>query len=301
MNAIGMLGIFAVALGSGAVIKAYPAEGWKLVFYVIGGISILAAAVMALFIKEPARGSAEPELESVITDLAASRFRFKSADIMQVLGIPTIWIAYLQGCFALAGLYLLMNYFTSWLTESLNLDASTADNLFAVVILGLVVGSILGGMASDWAEKKFGAKGRILTSQLSLAILVPAMLGFIFLAKTVALVVAFAFVIAFFVDWTRRSSLQPMIQNVTAPELRGTALALAEFFMGGGSMLLVMAFAKFADKEGLLKTFLYFGCGSWTLAFAAAFLLYLTYPRDYAALRAEMANRRGIISGENKS
>jgi MFS family permease len=207
----------------------------------------------------------------------------------------------LQGCFALAGLYLLMNYFTSWLTDSLKLDASTADNLFAVVILGMVIGSIIGGFASDWAEKKFSSKGRVLTSQLSLLVLVPAMLGFIFLAKTVALVVAFAFVIAFFADWTRRSSLQPMIQNVTAPELRGTALALAEFFMGGFAMLLVMAFAKFADKQGLLKTFLYFGCGSWALAFVAGFFLYLTYPRDYAGLRAEMEKRKEIISGENKS
>jgi len=298
LNAIGMMGIFAVALGSGAMIKAYPAEGWKMVFFIIGGISILAALVMAIFIKEPARGSAEPELESVITDLAASRFRFKAKDIVEVLKSPSIWVAYFQGCLALAGLYLLMNYFTSWLTESLKLEASAADNLFAVVILGLVIGSILGGIASDWAEKKFGSKGRILTSQLSLAILVPAMIGFIFAAKTVALVVVFAFVIAFFVDWTRRSALQPMIQNVMAPELRGTALALAEFFMGGGSMLLVMAFAKFADKEGLLKTFLYFGCGSWALAFLIAFLLYATYPKEYAALRVQMEKRREIIAGE---
>jgi predicted MFS family arabinose efflux permease len=301
LNAIGMLGIFAAALGSGALIEAFPVEGWKLVFFTIGGVSILSALVMAIFIKEPARGSAEPELESVITDLAASRFRFKGADILEVLKIPTIWIAYLQGCLALAGLYLLMNYFTSWLTESLKLAASTADNLFAVVIIGLVIGSILGGMASDWAEKKYSSKGRIMVAQFSLAVLVPAMLGFIFLAKSVGPVVVFAFAIAFFVDWTRRSALQPMIQNVTAPELRGTALALAEFFMGGGSMLLVMGFAKFADKQGLLKTFLYFGCGSWVLAFLAGFLLYLAYPRDYAKLRVQMETRRNIITGEVKT
>jgi len=301
LNAIGMLGIFAVALGSGALLKAFPLEGWRIVFFTIGGISLFAGLVMAILVKEPTRGSAEPELESVITELAASQFRFKLKDILQVLKSKSVWLMFLQGCFALAGLYLLLNYFTSWLTLELKLDQASADNIFAVVILGLVIGSVLAGFASDWAEKKFPGKGRIISSQFSLAVLVPIMLGFLFVAKTIILVMIFAFAIAFFVDWTRRSSLQPMIQNVMPPELRGTALALAEFFMGGTAMLLVMQFAKFADQEGLLKTFLYFGCGSWVIAFLAGFLLSGFYPKEYARLREAMEKRREMIVGAEQN
>ncbi len=301
LNAIGMMGIFAVALGSGAMLKAFPLEGWRMVFFIIGGISIFSALVMAILIKEPLRGSAEPELESVITEMAASQFRFKLKDLRQVFKSKSIWLMFLQGCFALAGLYLLLNYFTSWLTLELKLDPASADSIFAVVILGLVIGSVLAGFASDWAEKKFPGKGRIISSQFSLAILVPAMLGFILFAKTIILVIAFAFIIAFFVDWTRRSSLQPMIQNVMPPELRGTALALAEFFMGGIAMLMVMGFAKFADQEGLLKTFLYFGCGSWLISFLIAFPLYGFYPKEYARLREEMEKRREMIIRTEKN
>ena len=300
LNAIGMLGIFAVALGSGALIQVNPTGGWRVVFFAIGGLSILSGLIMAVFIREPARGSAEPELEAVITDLAAAKFRFKLADIRQVLSSVSIWAAFLQGCFALAGLYLLMRYFTSWLTEHVKLPQSTADNLFAVVIVGLVIGSIVGGLASDWAEKRLSSKGRIITSQFSLLVLLPAMLGFIFIAKTVAEIVVCAFIIAFFVDWTRRSCLQPMIQNIMPPELRGTALALAEFFMGAGSQLLGMGYGKFADSHGLPDTFLYFGCGSWLAAFLVAFPLYLTYPKEYHKLREHMAQRRDLLANNRK-
>lgn len=300
LNAIGMLGIFAVALGSAQLLEAFPAEGWRMVFYAIGGFSILAALVMAVAIKEPARGSAEPELSSVITDLAASRFRFNFSDVRRVLQSPSLRLLFLQGCFALSGLYLLLNYFTSWLCGPCRMKQSDADNLFAVVILGLVIGSVVGGIFSDWAEKKFASKGRIMTSQLSLSILIPLMLGFILTARGTVMIVLFAFAIAFFVDWTRRSSLQPMIQNIVLPELRGTALALAEFFMGGSAMLLVMAFAKYADTHGLLKTFLYFGCGSWLIALLIAFPLYAFYPREYAALRQAMEKRRELIVGAEK-
>ena len=296
LNAIGMLGIFGVALGSGALIQASPTGGWRVVFFAIGGLSILAALVLAVFLREPARGSAEPELESLMTDLAAAQFKFKMADISQVLRSVSIWAAFLQGCFALAGLYLLTRYFTSWLTEQVKLPQSTADNLFAVVIIGLVLGSLVGGIASDWAERRFSSKGRILASQFSLLALVPAMLGFVFLARNAVEVVGCAFVIAFFVDWTRRSCLQPMIQNIMPPELRGTALALAEFFMGAGSQLLVMGCGRFADHHGLPDTFLYFGCGSWLAAFLIAFLLHLTYPKEYRRLRRQMVQRRDLLA-----
>lgn len=300
LNALGMLGIFAVALGSGFLLKAFPQAGWKLVFFSIGGISVLAAMLMLVLIDEPVRGKAEPELATVLTDLAASQFRFHLPDMLKVLKSPSLWVMFLQGALALSGLYLLLNYFTSWLCGPCKMDNATADNLFAVVILGLVIGSVVGGMASDRAEKIFAGRGRILTSQLSLLILIPLMLGFLYLAKSTIPVVIFAFAIAFFVDWTRRSSLQPMIQNIMRPELRGTALALAEFFMGGSAMLLVMAFARFADKQGLLKTFLYFGCGSWLLALLIAFALYALYPAEYAELRQLMEQRRELMVGAEK-
>ena len=108
-------------------------------------------------------------------------------------------------------------YFTSWLTEQVKLPQSTADNLFAVVIIGLVLGSLVGGIASDWAERRFSSKGRILASQFSLLALVPAMLGFVFLARNPVEVVGCAFVIAFLLHLTYpkeyRRLRQQMVQR----------------------------------------------------------------------------------------
>jgi hypothetical protein len=43
-------------------------------------------------------------------------------------------------------------------------------------------------------------------------------------------IIIFSSIAGFFLDWTRRGVKQPLVQNVTRPELRATAMALTEFF-----------------------------------------------------------------------
>jgi predicted MFS family arabinose efflux permease len=85
------------------------------------------------------------------------------------------------------------------------------------VIIGLVLGSLVGGIASDRAERHFSSQGRILASQFSLLALVPAMLGFVFLARNPVEVVGCAFVIAFLLHLTYpkeyRRLRQQMVQR----------------------------------------------------------------------------------------
>ena len=59
-----------------------------------------------------------------------------------------------------------------------------------------------------------------------------------------------------------------------------------------------MGYGKFADRHGLPDTFLYFGCGSWIAAFLIAFLLYLTYPKEYHQLREQDGPKEGFAGEE---
>ncbi len=67
ISAIGMFGIVIGALVFGEVLSI-PEVGWRYGFIGLGLISVLTGIIIAVFVKEPVRGAAEPELESVISE-----------------------------------------------------------------------------------------------------------------------------------------------------------------------------------------------------------------------------------------
>ncbi len=124
---------------------------------------------------------------------------------------------------------------------------------------------------------------------------IPAMALLVTAAKGLPSIIACTCVVAFFIEIPRRSALQPMIQNVTSPELRGTALALAEFFQGGLASILLIFLAMYSDKFSLDKTMLYGGCGCLAIAALVGFGLYWSYPKDVKNIRETMAKRRNML------
>lgn len=90
----------------------------------------------------------------------------------------------------------------------------------------------------------------------------------------------------------KRRAIQPIIPNVRRPELRGTALALAEFFNGGLASFMVIAFGRYADAHGLSAALLIGSGGNAVMALLAGFAYYAVYPGEIARLRAQTAERR---------
>jgi predicted MFS family arabinose efflux permease len=310
LNALGMSGLIVGALGLGVLMgmtEAQPGSApslpaptaWRYGFFAIGGLSMAAAGVIAVFIREPARGSAEPELDDLIADLAASRFRFKAADVKLILSSRTVVLCFLQGFFVLASLFLLYKFFATWMVEERGFTNSTADMVFGIIIIGLVIGTLAGGVAADRAEKKRPSTGRAMAAQFAILMVIPAMAALVTVARSLGAIIALATIVAFFIEWPRRSALQPMIQNVMPPELRGTALALAEFFQGGLASVLLIFLAMYSDRFSLDQAMLYGGCGCLAVAFVCGFGFYRAYPADLAALRANMRRRREMIVGGN--
>ncbi|HUT53877.1 MAG TPA: MFS transporter [bacterium] len=307
-NALGMSGLVIGALGLGALMGmtearagAAPAlradAAWRYGFFAIGGLSILAAAVIAIFIREPARGSAEPELDDLAADLAASQFRFKAEDVRVILRSRTVIYCFLQGFFVLTSLFLLYKFFATWMVEERGFTNSKADLVFGIIIVGLVLGTLVGGVAADRAEQSRPATGRAMVAQFAILMVMPAMAALVTLARGLPAIIACAVVIAFFIEWPRRAALQPMIQNVMAPELRGTALALAEFFQGGLASILLIFLAVYSDRFSLDRAMLFGGCGCLAVAFVCGFGFYRAYPADVARLRENMRQRREVIKG----
>ena len=311
LNALGMLGLVAGALGLGVLMGMTESKdgaapvlaataAWRYGFFAIGALSILAAVVIAVLVREPARGSAEPEMDGLIADLAASQFRFKAEDIKVILQNRTVLLAFLQGFFVLTSLFLLYKFFATWMVEERGFENSTADMVFGIIIIGLVIGTLVGGLAADRAERLKPARGRAMVAQLAIFMVIPAMAVLVTMAKGLPAIIGCASVIAFFIEWPRRSALQPMIQNVMPPELRGTALALAEFFQGGLASVLLIFLAMYSDRFSLDRAMLYGGCGCLSLAFLIGFGFYRTYPADLERQRLKMQKRRELIQGQGQ-
>ncbi len=297
LYAVGTLGIIVGILGLGRA--AHP-HLWRYGFIGLGLASLLSGLVIALFVHEPPRGAAEPELAAAITPEAAQRFVIRPGDLLKVVRIPTLWVAYAEGIFGLMPYVVLGSMMNTWLVEvkgmaahlTLSHPRGSAPLMGAGIALGAVFGSLLGGCLGDWLDRRLPRYGRVLVGQLSLLSGVP--FGYFILTSNLGGMAFFAlaFFAAVFTNWTGPGSLQPMIQSVVPPELRSSAFASLKFIEGGVSALAGLLAGSLADRLGLTTALLYTIPLPWLFGGLIYGLLYVVYPRDAARLRAQMRQRR---------
>ena len=297
ISAIGMFGIVVGAFTFGEMLSI-PDVGWRWAFILLGLASILSGLVIAVLVRDPVRGGAEPELEEVITEEAAARFRFQLADVREVLRSKTVWVNFIQGIFVITPINALSAFFVTWLVDDRGFSEADAPMILGGVVIALAVGSLVGGLVADWADERWARYGRIAVSQVSIVLAFPALYYMLTGAFTLVPIVASAVIAGFFLDWTRRGVKQPLVQNVIRPELRSTAMALTEFFQGAVASVVIILFGNFADRFGLNQTLLVLACGFWAVALLVTVAYYFVYPPEARRLREAMEERREIIVGE---
>jgi MFS family permease len=299
ISAIGMFGIVAGALAFGEVIGISP-NGWRIGFIALGLTSVLSGLVIAILVKEPVRGAAEPELEAVIDKASSAQFRFHLQGIREVLGIRTVLVNFLQGIFMLTTINALATFYVTWLVDDRGFSEEEAPLFFGLVVISLALGNFTGGITGDWAYRRWPKYGRAVVSQISIAIALPAM-WYLFTQATTSTAIAICSIIAgFFLDWTRRGAMQPMVQSAVRPELRASAMALTEFVNGAFASVVIILFGQYADQYGLNQTLLILTCGFWAMAFLVTPLYYLVFPKDSRRLHEQMQERRNLITSSSE-
>lgn len=295
IGAVGMLGIMAGALVFGELLKVTD-TGWRWAFVLLGSASIVSGLVIALCIKDPIRGSGEPELQGLLSERDRETFRFHLRDLRELARCKTLWVNFLQGVFVLTPINAMALFFVTWLVDERGYSQAEAPVTFGAILIFLALGNMAGGLAGDWADRRWPLAGRIAVSQVSIACALPAMWFLLVRAETRPAILISASWAAFFLDWTRRGSKQPLVQNVTRPELRGTAMALTEFVQGSVASLLIILFGHFSDRWGLTATLIALVFGFWAVALGVTSGYYLVYPRDMRRLRRAMAERAEQLS-----
>ncbi len=295
ISAIGMFGIVAGALAFGEVI-GISENGWRIGFIGLGLTSVLSGLVIAILVKEPVRGASEPELEAVISETSAAQFRFKFAEVRELFRIKTVLVNFLQGIFMLTTINALATFYVTWLVDDRGFSEADAPLFFGGVVISLAIGNFIGGTVGDWAFGRWPKYGRAAVSQISIAIALPAMWYLFTRATDTTSILICSILAGFFLDWTRRGAMQPMVQNAVRPELRATAMALTEFVNGAFASVVIILFGNFADQYGLSRTLLILTSGFWLVAFFVTPLYYLVYPNDSQRLHEQMQQRREIIT-----
>jgi MFS family permease len=300
MGTISAIGIFGIVAGSiiFGELTTVSETGWRIGFVALGIMSILSGVVIAIFLDNPVRGSAEPELKDVITAKDEKLFSFNLSKVREVLKSKTLWVNFIQGAFIMTAINALTIFFVTWLVDDRGFSESDAPLFFGGIVISLAVGSVVAGIVCDWADKLSPRYGRIICSQVSIAISLPFLIYLFTRAETVTQILIPSIGAGFFIDWTRRGTQQPLAHAVTKPELRSTAMAMMEFVQGAVASVVIILFGGFANQFGLTRTLLILTVVFWVVALILTTLYYFVYPKEASAFRDEMEERREIIIGQ---
>ena len=206
--------------------------GWRSAFFV-AAVPGLLLAVAVLFVREPVRGGADAHLGKAGSG-GALPF---GARLRRVLALPTMWLIIASGALHNFNMYALGQFLQSLLMRYHGLALDRAGWVIGLVDGCGVLGMFLGGWLGDWAFRR-RASGRLVVSWVALALAVPALLLALGAAPgQIGTFVAWLLV-ARVLLYVYYGTVYATIQDIIAPRLRGTAMAVyfcAMYYLGAAA------------------------------------------------------------------
>jgi succinate dehydrogenase/fumarate reductase cytochrome b subunit len=271
-------------------------------FIGLGAASVLSGVVILIFVDEPPRGAAEPELKGLITHENENKYTINIKDMISTLKVPTIWAAILQGITGSMPWVVMSVFFINWMVNELGYSETisfsnpvgSAPLVFAIFVIGAAVSNYLGGVIGDFAEKKNPRYGRTIIGQFSVLSGVP--LSYVLIKfgpqMTFWQLFSWALLTALMIGWPGRGAKEPMMQAVVAPEKRSSAYSMVNLIEGGLSAFSSYIAGSLSVRLGLTNALLWTIPFPWLLCGIGFSLFYFTYPKDAAKVRQQMALRR---------
>lgn len=308
---IGLIGLLGTVLGVLALGFVANPEQWRYGFIGLGAASILSGIIIWLFVEEPPRGAAEPELAGLINYETSSLYSIRWQDMFSTLKIPTIWAAILQGITGTMPWVVMGSYFINWMVKELGyaneitLDntAGSAPLIFAAIVVGAAISNLMGGYIGDYAEKISPRYGRTIIGQFSVFSGVPLMYLLLTQAKAMNFWQMFglAFFTALMIGWPGRGSKEPMMQAVVMPEMRSSAYAIVNLIEGGLSAFSGLIAGALIDSIGFTPALVWTIPFPWLICGILFSIFYFTYPRDAQEIKQKLAIRRNELQASADS
>ena len=263
------------------------AMGWRSVFLMTGAAGIVVAFLIFFGVREPERGQAEPELAG-LDEIADHRIDKQVA--LGLLRKKSYLPLLAQGFFGVFPWQVLTFWFFRYLEAEREYTPDEAMLSMMVAIVTLSAGYFLGGSVGDFFFRRT-PRGRVLTAMMG--VLAGAL--FLVLALSVPAASRGPFLVLLALTGLTMSVAAPnvvaTVQDVTEPEVRGTAQAIMSFAENIGSALAPLLAGLIAVSYSLHVAILVICTIAWILCAILFGVTAILVPRDIERLRETMQAR----------
>jgi len=285
-------------------------DDWRTAYGMIGAINLALAGAL-VFLREPARGAREPELQEALLAGAEYRFRWTRKDIAALRAAPSnLWLIFnfidvIPGAIVL---FLIFKY----MKDVHNMEAAAVNAAIVLVFVAGAAGAVIFGRLGDaWFQKD--RRGKIRTALLCNAVPAVCMIPFLtsgaqvpsgagiretFLAPGIAVLILWI-AAAMFVNQGVNPNWYGTLTDVNLPEHRGAMISFAAVMDMAGNALGPLIASYLASSFGL-RTAMAGALVFWILNIIVWLPLLSLVPRDLdrghailAARAAEMNTGRG--------
>ena len=275
-----MLGTIMATMLGGAL-------GWRSVFLITGGAGIIVAFLIFFGVREPERGQAEPEMAG-LDQIADHRIDKQVA--LGLLRKRSYFLLLAQGFFGVFPWQVLTFWFFRYLEAERGYTPDEAMISMMVAIVTLSAGYFLGGSVGDFFFRRT-PRGRVLTAMVG--VLAGAL--FLVLALSVPAASQGFFLVLLALTGLTMSVASPnvlaTVQDVTEPEVRGTAQAIMSFAENIGSAIAPWLAGLIAVSFSLHVAILVICTSTWILCAILFGATAILVPRDVERLRETMQAR----------
>ena len=210
--------------------------GWRKLFYITGGLGILLSIIIFFFVKDVPRGTSEPEMQDIKDVPELQKFHFEWSKVKDILKKPSLIFMYLQGFFGVFPWNTIVAFIFIYLGQERGYSDTQVLTTMVPTILMLALGYPLGGMLGDHFFGK-NKKGRVIVSMIG--VLLGALMLYITLRVPVENTLLFGVLLgitAVFIPFAS-PNVTSIVNDITLPEMRSTAMAIQYFIESSGAAL----------------------------------------------------------------
>lgn len=273
-------------------------DGWRYGFFFFGAVNVFFGILILAFYKDPGTGGGEAQLKTFTQEERDAASKITWAKVRSLVTIRSYLV--LLGSRLLSTHLLLPTFGVVLLVNEFGFDVAVAAVAMAPFGIGYLVGTMGGGLLSDWLNKvsvNYGRVAMLQGAQLLFAVVAFFTTQFAYGGITPYLVL---FGLSGVANGLNPGVNRPLVMAIVPPELRGAAFAIfVSIIESAGFAIWTLTAGFLADSIGLQAVMLWLVCGVMVLNAIFLTLLYKPFKKDRLALVTELdARRERILEAE---
>jgi MFS family permease len=276
--------------------------GWRIAYWLFGGLSILSGVLIWLLVEEPVRGQSEAALAGAAYELVRTmeaEHPFSFAKLLPLLRIPTVliyWLTRIPHRLRWVGA---VQFGTTWLADERGLSQGMAIYTMGMLTIGLGVGGLLAGPIGDWAYRRNPRNGRVIAGHLVTLITFIASCA-LFLVEWQGFLAYWIlyFILGLAMEVSGAGAETPIFISAVLPEVRSTSAAASGILGSVTAIIGSYVIGQVAVRMGLTSTLLWSVVGATALHTLMWFAFYRVYHRDAGAVQLTLTRRRASLAAD---